>query len=645
MRARPVGLPAVAAVPSALRSAFACAVFLAVFASGTQARVLSGGPVAPTPADRHTAQAIPLSTSAPLPAYPRPEMVRDRWLNLNGRWQFLGRSAPLSGAPLGRSFPRRILVPFPAESRSSGIGRHYNYMWYRRFFVLPDSWRPPSCTQGCPHVLAQFGAVDYQSTVWVNGQKLATHQGGYAAFTVDITSALRPSGQQEIVVGARNLVERNPFDQVVGKQRIAPHSAIDYRPSSGIWQTVWLEPVAPAHITHLQLTPQIASSSLQLEASTSQGRGESITAIAVAGGQRVASVEGPANASLSMRIPSARLWTPSDPYLYGLTVTLRSGGRVLDRVRSYFGMRSIAIGDYAGQPHILLNGQFVFELGVLDQGMWPGGLYTAPSDAATQNDLEAAKALGFNTIRVHMAVEPDRFYYWADKLGLLVWQDMPALARPPTSSAEEQEYDAEAASMILQLQTHPSIVVWIMFNEGWGEFNPAQTVALARLLDPNRIVIADSGQNCCRSLPDIGAGDIYDMHSYSQPIRFPPLEARAVVIGEFGGVGVIVADHARSGRGWAWSMQSDVAHLAAIYAAAMSDIEQFEIHCGLSGAIYTQLYDVENEVDGFETYDRSVLKVDAATTRAINQAILLASSQLQPDTCGLVRPAYLNTLT
>lgn len=561
-------------------------------------------------------------------------MTRPRWLNLNGVWQFEPASAG-SRPPIGRTLARSILVPYPPESSLSGIGRHYDYMWYRRLFKVPAGWRDDGRCDGgsCPHVLLHFGAVNYSTRVYVNGHLVATHTGGYDSFTVDITGALRPRGPQELVVGVTNLVQSNPFDQVVGKQRSSHAGAIWYEPSSGIWQTVWLEPVPATHIQQLQMTPDLVNDTLRLTALTSGGGRQRVTAVAYAGSKPVGRVSGPANTPLSLPVPDPRLWSPASPFLYNLTVALDVRGRRVDEVGSYFGMRSISVGLYDGQPHILLNGKFVFELGTLNQGYWPDGLYTAPTDVALRYDLLEAKALGFNTIRDHMSVEPDRWYYWADKIGLLVWQDMPALARRPTDAAEEQQFESELHGIIDQLRNHPSIVVWIPFNEGWGEFNPAGITALVKAWDPSRLVDTDSGQNCCGSLRDTGSGEIYDSHHYVRPRRLAPFDQRAVVDGEFGGIGLFVPGHTWSDHGWSYEMEHSSAQLTRGYVQLLSTVRELEIHCGLSGAIYTQAYDVENELDGLETYDRAVLKVDPAQVRAANAGVLAAAGHLAPGTC------------
>jgi beta-galactosidase/beta-glucuronidase len=575
------------------------------------------------------------ASAPPLPQYPRSQMTRPEWMTLNGSWQFQPATPNLS-PPVGRTLRAGILVPYPPESSLSGVGRHYNHMWYRRLFTVPAQWHVAGhCSDAsCRRLLLHFGAVDYASTVYVNGHLVAAHQGGYDSFTVDISGALRARGQQELVVGVSDLVEKNPFDQVVGKQRLSNAGPIWYQPSSGIWQTVWLEPVPADHIDQLQLTPDPATDTLQVSASTSGGAGESITAVAYDGATAVGSVSGPAGAPLQLSVPDPKLWTPASPFLYRLTVALTVGGQLVDQVGSYFGMRSIAVGMFDGQPHILLNGKFVFQLGMLDQGYWPGGLYTAPTDTALRSDLVQDKAIGFNTVREHMKVEPDRWYYWADRVGMLVWQDMPALARPPTDVAEEQQYESQLHAIVEQLQAHPSIVVWTPFNEGWGEFDPAHVTSLVKAWDPSRLVDTDSGQNCCLSLRDTGSGDIYDNHAYPGPAAFSPFDGRAVVDGEFGGLGLLVHGHSPPRHGWAHEMERTPTQLTSGYVRLLADVRGLEIQCGLSAAIYTQAYDIEDEVDGLETYDRAVLKVNRAQITAVNAAVLSAASRPQPGRCS-----------
>jgi Glycosyl hydrolases family 2/Glycosyl hydrolases family 2, sugar binding domain/Glycosyl hydrolases family 2, TIM barrel domain len=576
-----------------------------------------------------TRWAADVSQSDPLPEYPRPQLTRSRWLDLNGTWQFqptyAGSRLPSSG-PLSR----RILVPYPPESELSGIGRHYDRMWYRRGFGLPRGWLMRSGCSGHPcRILLHFGAVAYSATVYVNGTLVATHLGGYDAFTVDVTRALRAGVAQELVVGVSDPVEYGPADRVIGKQRVHPRSPIEYQPSSGIWQTVWVEPVASDHIVHLTMSPDLTTDTLGLTVTSSGG--DRVIATAYEGSRSVSSVSGPPGATLRVPVPAARLWTPDRPFLYRLKVTLRSARRNVDQVSSYFGMRQLKIGELDGQPHLLLNGRFVFELGVLDQGYWPDGVYTAPTDAAARSDLVEAKALGFNTVRVHMNVEPDRFYYWADRLGLLLWQDMPAMARPPSIRADMSEFESELHGMIEQLSDHPSIVMWVPFNEGWGEYDPGRIAGEVKAWDPTRLVDSNSGQNCCASLPSPGNGDVYDIHSYSNP-RYPnpssgraPTAGQAIVLGEFGGLGMFVPGHSWSDHWFSYEPEQSTAQLATRYVQELSALRALKVGCGLSGAIYTELYDVQAELDGLESYDRAVLKVDAAWLLAANRSVLAAA--------------------
>lgn len=584
------------------------------------------------PLPTHAISTLDQPTSPPLPEYPRPQLTRSDWMNLNGVWQFQGESRP-GPPPVARSLPGRIVVPFSPEGALSGVGRHYDYMWYRRLFSVPPGWlSPPGCRgAACKRVVLHFGAVNYAAQVYVNGQLVQVHAGGYDGFDVDITRQLRRRGQQELLVGVSNLVQRSRADQVVGKQRVGRSSPIYLDPSSGIWQTVWLEPVPAAHIARLVLTPDLVHGALQITAYTTGSGRQRITAIAYDGWRPAARISGAPYTQLSMQIPFARLWSPSHPFLYTLTVSLTVNGRQVDDVGSYFGLRSISVGSYAGAPHILLNGHFVFELGTLDQGYWPQSGYTAPSDAALQADLTGIKALGFNTVREHMKIEPDRFYYWADRLGLLVWQDMPAMSRVPTSAADQHQFEGELRAMVLGLQDHPSIVIWTPFNEDWGQFDASRIAAEVKLLDPSRLVDPDSGGGCCTQVP---AGDLFDRHGYPGPRRFTPPDARATVDGEFGGLGLFQLGHTWLDSGWAYQQEHDAGGLTEDYVSLLSRVRDLEIGCGLSGAIYTQLYDSERELDGLETFDRQILKVDSQQVREANQAVLDAASEVSTPPSG-----------
>jgi len=589
-----------------------------------------------------------VSQTRPLPEYPRPQMTREQWQNLNGTWQY-SAAGPGQAPPIGKGLTERILVPYPPESLLSGIQRHDDFMFYRRTFTVPAGWRVgDACplADSCRRLLLHFGAVDYKATVWVNGVRVATHTGGYDSFDVDVTAALKGAGPQELIVGAEDQTDNAPYDEPIGKQRNNP-GGIWYTPSSGIWRTVWMEPAPAAHIDRLDMTPDLASGTLRLTVRASGVNGEQVDAAAFDGDTKVGAVTGQPNTVLALPVPRAKLWSPDHPFLYSLTVRLVAGSRLVDSVGSYFGMRSVSVGSAGGQPHILLNGTFVFNLGTLDQGFWPDGLYTAPTDDALKFDLQQEKSLGFNTVRKHIKVEPDRWYYWADKLGLLVWQDMPATdpGKTPTE-ADKAAFEDQLHTMIEQHWSHPSITVWIPFNEGWGEYDPARIADQVKAWDPSRLVNEDSGQNCCASLPDPHHGDIYDDHTYVGPGHPLPTGDRAVVDGEFGGLGLKVPGHMWFGNGFAYEMENSAGQLTDRYVQLTTEVRRCELRCGLSGSIYTQPTDVEGELNGLLTYDRRVLKVDAARVGAVNASVLAAAGDVQnpppppPGTPGLTGVGY-----
>jgi hypothetical protein len=550
-----------------------------------------------------------------LPEYPRPRLVRERWSNLNGIWEYGTGKA---------GYDERILVPYPPESALSGIGRHDDRMWYRRVFEIPAGWRDH-------HVLLHFGAVDQTAEVWVNNQRVGGHEGGFTSFSFDITAALRRSGTQEIVVGAEDRGDIDPFP--LGKQRNTP-GGILYTGSSGIWQTVWLEPVPPSHVEKLDITADLTGFSLLPRVSGAHlGRVEAV--VSEPRGNEVARESANVGETLRLPVPEPRLWTPEDPYLYDLTVRLvAAGGHVVDEVRGYAGLRTIGtVPDGQGRPRIALNGEITFLHGPLDQGFWPDGLHTAPTDEALRFDLEKTKELGFNFVRKHVKVEPARWYHWTDKLGLLVWQDMPSLVVSfdgPTGPAPDPvpeakvRFEAELREMIDQLRSVTSIVGWVPFNEGWGEYDTARIAALVAELDPTRMVNADSGVNCCFSRPDSGAGDIYDDHTYVGPGEPEVRDGRVTVDGEYGGLGLVVEDHLWPGPPQAYEMTGSTEELTARYVRISEALERVVGEKGLSGAIYTQTTDVENEVNGFFTYDRRVLKMDLEAVAARNRAVIEA---------------------
>lgn len=552
-----------------------------------------------------------VSPTNALPDYPRPQVVRADWQNLNGVWEFGGASS-INTPPVGQTLPEGVLVPYPIESALSGIQRHEDYMFYRRTFTVPSTWNGR-------RVLLNFGAVTWETRVWVNGTQVGTHTGGYDAFSFDITDALRP-GDNEIIVGAYSPVDGNRFP--IGKQRRNP-SGIWYTAASGIWQTVWLEPVAANHVTRLDTTPDVPAGVLVLVVQGTAG--QQVRAEVLTGGTVVGTATGNVGAHIRVPVPNARLWSPSDPFLYDLRVTLGS-----DTVTGYFGMRSLGKAVVCGVMRPLLNGKFVFQLGTLDQGYWPDGTYTAPTDEALRSDLERQKALGFNMVRKHIKVEPARWYYWADRLGLMVWQDMPALdAVNETPPASHVNYESELQRIVNQLKGTTSIVQWIPFNEGWGEYDNARIVDLLRSIDSSRLINHNSGSNCCVSDPSPTNGDVIDDHAYqmSSGTRLPDA-SHVAVLGEYGGLGRRVAGSEwQPGNGFAYGdLYPDENSLTTRYVNITSEVARFVQTRGLSASVYTEPYDVENEINGFYTYDRRALKMTASRVLAVNQSVLAAAA-------------------
>jgi hypothetical protein len=537
-----------------------------------------------------------------LSEYPRPQLVRGEWKSLNGVWQFAEAAAD-EPPPLARELSEHILVPFPIESALSGVARRVERAWYRRTIDVPSAWRRD-------RIVLHFGAVDFEARVLVNGAELAMHRGGYDPFDVDITDALRPGSEQELVVGVFDPSDGG--DQPRGKQVRKP-DGIWYTPTSGIWQTVWLERVPEFHIQALHLVPLARAGALRVRAdATDNTVNASIEAIAFDHGREVGRVRGRPNGDLLIALPDAHAWSPSDPYLYDLEVTLHDGERVEDRVTSYFGMRSIeVVKDASGTPRIALNGSPVFAVGVLDQGFWPDGLYTAPSDEALKSDIVRMKELGFTLARKHVKVEPDRWYFWCDRLGLLVWQDMPS--GDNKSPEAKREFESELERMIFARWNHPSIVAWIVFNEGWGQFDTQRLAQHAKDIDPSRLVSNASGWT------DARCGDLVDRHEYPGP-GAPKVEtARAAVLGEFGGLGLAIPGHTWDARSWGYRGVGDAEDLTFGYESLLRRAYELEGRAGLCAAVYTQLTDVETECNGLVTYDRAIVKGDATRIARANR--------------------------
>ncbi|HET6295704.1 MAG TPA: LamG-like jellyroll fold domain-containing protein [Kribbella sp.] len=557
-----------------------------------------------------------VSPTNALPEYPRPQLTRDRWQNLNGLWQFAA-ATPGEAPPIGRSLAEQVLVPYPIESALSGIQRHEDRMWYRRTFTVPNNWRGQ-------RLLLHFGAVDYDAKVWVNGRQVATHRGGYDGFDVDVTNVLHRSGPQELIVWAEDLTDET--FQPIGKQREVGDHGIFYQGSSGIWRTVWMEPVNTSSIDRLQLTPELGTSSLKVTADTSGPAGLDVEVTAYDGKRKVATVRGKADTELKLSIKNPKLWSPDSPFLYDLKVKLIDRGRTVDQVGSYSGMRSVGkVKGADGKLRLALNGKILFNLSTLDQGFWPDGLNTAPTDEALRFDLEQHKELGFNTVRKHIKVEPDRWYYHADKLGLMVWQDMPASKTDAMPEPWRAQFEAELHEMVEEHKSFTSITTWVPFNEGWGEWNLADTGRIAdsvKQQDPSRLVNAHSGMNCCNSKGDSGRGDMIDHHAYLGPATSAPAGERVAVDGEHGGFGLKTPDHMWFGDGFAYEMTPDKTTLTRRYVENQRDVLRSANSCGISGSVYTQITDVEGELNGFFTYDRQVSKMDTAQVLAVNKSII-----------------------
>ncbi|MFM9025187.1 MAG: glycoside hydrolase family 2 protein [Planctomycetaceae bacterium] len=596
------------------------------------------------PADDWKPTAAPLSTEwgrqvTPDNAwreYPRPHLVRRDWLCLNGLWDcaVVDRPAGETGVPTADSAAlrwddvveatRRILVPFCVESSLSGVGRGVTAsqeIWYRRRVQVPEAWHGR-------RVMLRFEAVDWHATVWVNGTQLGAHAGGFDPFAFDITPHLR-AGDNEIVLRAWDPTDQGP--QPRGKQVLKP-GGIWYTPVSGIWQSVWLEPVPERHVTGLLPVADVARGEVEITvevaAATADGPPPRVRILAGPGGGVMG--EGDAGRPIRCPVEEPRPWTPDDPHLHPIVVELvAADGAVVDRVDSYVALRSIAIGkDERGIQRLLLNGKPLFQIGPLDQGWWPDGLLTPPSDAAMRYDLEVIKRLGMNMLRKHVKVEPARYYHHCDRLGLLVWQDQPnggelsrnhhiAAATPDAAFTPEEkaQFRLELGRMIERLRFFPSIVVWVPFNEGWGQHDTNEILAWVKQRDPTRIVDGPSGW------VDRGFGDMRDRHDYPGPTMFPVMLDRASVLGEFGGLGLPVPGHLwKETDTWGYRTFPSEAELRAAYGGLIERLHDL-IGRGLAAAVYTQTTDVEVEVNGLLTYDRAVLKVDPEETAARHRSL------------------------
>ena len=562
-----------------------------------------------------TRWASQVDTNAPLPEYPRPQMVRADWLNLNGLWQFQAGETN-DAVPAGKNLAEEILVPFPMESPLSGVKAYHPFSWYRRMFTVPPAWSGK-------RVILHLDAVSWESEVFVNGTSVGVHKGGYDPISYDITDQVKGDGPQELVV--RVFAPVDNAGEPRGKQTLHPRG-IMYTSSSGIWQPVWLEPVDAVGITNLKIVPDVDNAKLKLTVTSPVSEKTSVSVTVSSNGLTVATATGAPNSEMNIPIPNPALWSPDHPFLYDLKISTLHDGAVKDTVTSYFGMRKISVGTVGGIKKMLLNNQFLFQIGPLDQGFWPDGNYTAPTDDALRSDIEQEKALGFNMVRKHIKVERARWYYWADKLGILVWQDMPSIN---SYTREKQPIDAPQFRTELNrmVETHwnsPAIILWVLFNESQGQHDTEALVHEIAAKDPSRLVNQASGGT------HFGVGDLLDVHSYPTPgCLFSETQVR--VCGEFGGIGCQVPGHlwdpAKAGGNY--TKANDTTELARKYDQFIKDVVAFKSNEGLSAAVYTETTDCENECNGLLTYDR-VMKTDVNQIRASNLKAINGNLKLTP---------------
>ncbi len=556
-----------------------------------------------------------------LPEYPRPIMERSEWQNLNGLWEYAIQPA---GKQKPASFDGQILVPFAIESSLSGVQKSVgtnNELWYQRQFTVPAKWKNNK-------ILLHFGAVDWKADVWVNGVKVGQHVGGYTPFSFDITPAL-VSGNNTLVVKVWDPTDQGY--QPRGKQVNKPEG-IWYTPVTGIWQTVWLEPVGEKYIENVKVTPNIDKNILTVQTIANVCCAASKVEVKVKDGSSVVATGSAINNQLiEITMPeNVKLWSPDSPNLYDLEITLWDGNKQLDKVNSYTAMRKYSTQrDDKGIVRLQLNNKDLFQFGPLDQGWWPDGLYTAPTDEALEYDVIKTKELGFNMIRKHVKVEPARWYTHCDRHGMIVWQDMPNGDRGPEwqmhryfdgverirSAESEANYRREWKEIIDYLYSYPSVGAWVPFNEAWGQFKTVEITEWTKAYDPSRLVNPASGGNHYQ------VGDILDLHQYPSPKLYLYDAQRATVLGEYGGIGWAIKEHLWvPDRNWGYVQFNSAKEVTDEYVKYAEELKQL-IRQGFSAAVYTQTTDVEVEVNGLMTYDRKQVKVDEARVRKVNQEI------------------------
>ncbi|MBE7175862.1 MAG: beta-galactosidase [Mucilaginibacter polytrichastri] len=558
-----------------------------------------------------------------LPDYPRPQLQRENWQNLNGLWDY---AITPKAAAQPKKFDGKILVPFAVESALSGVGKTVgkdSVLWYKAVFSPKKSQKK---------TLLHFGASDWRTEIWINGKKAGSHEGGFDPFSFDVSAFLK-GGKNEMIVKIWDPTDEGP--QPRGKQVKKPEG-IWYTPVTGIWQTVWLESVPETYIASTKQTPDIDKKTLTISADVKNAKaGDLLKVTVLDGGKKVTEKSFDAKNTGEISISDPKLWSPDQPFLYDLNVEVVRGGKTVDAAKSYFAMRKSSIGpDANGILRMLLNNEFVFQYGPLDQGWWPDGLYTAPTDEALKFDIQKTKDMGFNMIRKHIKVEPARWYYYCDKLGMLVWQDMPSgdlgnhwenrpgiveRATDQNRSAESEGYYRKEWTAIMDaLHNYPCIVTWVPFNEAWGQFKTTEITEWTMKKDPSRIVNSASGGNYELT------GHLVDLHNYPAPAMPRPEifgAKQAIVLGEFGGLGLPVEDHLWwNKRNWGYQSFKTADSMFVKYETFTKRLAEF-IPKGLSAAVYTQTTDVEGEINGFLTYDRKVMKMPEEKLKAANTAL------------------------
>ena len=571
-----------------------------------------------TPYEKKTAKLMTVwgenlkATDPVWPEYPRPQMVREKWLNLNGIWQFQPATSETQALP-SNNWNREILVPFPVESALSGIMEQLEHVWYRRTFTIPVDWAGE-------RVLLHFGAVDYACEVFINGTSAGKHEGGYDAFSFDITGFLTSGGTQTVALRVTDATDAKGYPR--GKQTLYP-GGIMYTSTTGIWQTVWLEAVpSKANVTRIRMVPDIDNSTLKFYAEGNGLRGLKPRFKIYDNGKEIADIDEAYRSDFyTLNIPKPlKLWSPDSPFLYDMKVFFRDDTGVVDSISTYFGMRKISKKWVDGYYRMMLNNKFLFQIGPLDQGFWPDGIYAAPCDEALRFDIQKTKELGFNMIRKHIKVEPQRWYYWADKLGMLIWQDMPSMnsyicCERPYPNREEAAFKRELEAMIKSHWNSPAIVSWVLFNEWQGSHAEGSLIPLIKQWDDSRLINVGSGG------PDFEIGDIRDWHSYPAPTCPPKRGEQALVCGEYGGIGYYEKGHIWS-EGNPYETVDTYAKLLEKYTQYADMLIFLKSNRGLNAAVYTEITDVEMELNGFLTYDRKVVKGNTENFYAVNRRVI-----------------------